>query len=87
MTRAGAQTVFEAPAPAFSCPEAEAIARQAFDIEATARLLVSERDQNFQLCANDGSEWVLKIANLPKTRRFWTCRRRRCYILPMPTRV
>lgn len=63
MTRAGAQTVFEAPAPAFSCPEAEAIARQAFDIEATARLLVSERDQNFQLCANDGSEWVLKIAN------------------------
>ena len=64
-TRAGAktQTVFEALAPAFSTQEAETIARQAFDIQASAHPLVSERDQNFQLRVKDGSEWVLKIAN------------------------
>ena len=63
--RAGAKTksVFEAQAPAFSSQEAEAIARQAFDIQASAHPLVSERDQNFQLRAKDGSAWVLKIAN------------------------
>ena len=58
-TRAGAktQTVFEALAPAFSTQEAETIARQAFDIQASAHPLVSERDQNFQLRVKDGSEW------------------------------
>jgi len=63
--RAGAKTksVFEAQAPAFSSQEAEAIAQQAFDIQASARPLDSERDQNFQLRAKDGSDWVLKIAN------------------------
>ncbi len=60
---AGTKTVLEAQAPAFSVQEAEAIARQAFDIQASAHPLASERDQNFQLCAKDGSEWVLKIAN------------------------
>jgi 4-aminobutyrate aminotransferase-like enzyme/Ser/Thr protein kinase RdoA (MazF antagonist) len=58
-----AETVLEAPAPAFSIQEAEAIAKQAFNIEASAHPLDSERDQNFRLRANDGSEWVLKIAN------------------------
>ena len=57
------KTVFEAPAPAFSIQEAEAIARRAFDIEASAHPLDSERDQNFHLRAKDGGEWVLKIAN------------------------
>ena len=60
---AGTKTVLEAQAPAFSVQQAEAIARQAFDIQASAHPLASERDQNFQLCAKDGSEWVLKIAN------------------------
>jgi len=62
---AGAKTesVFEAQAPAFSSLEAEAIAQQAFDIQASAHPLDSERDQNFQLRAKDGSYWVLKIAN------------------------
>jgi 4-aminobutyrate aminotransferase-like enzyme/Ser/Thr protein kinase RdoA (MazF antagonist) len=64
-TRAGVETktVLEAPAPAFSTQEAEAIARRAFGIEASAHPLDSERDQNFHLLAEDGSEWVLKIAN------------------------
>ena len=64
-TKDGARTktVFEAQAPAFTTQEAEAIARQAFDIQASAHPLASERDQNFQLRAKDDSKWVLKIAN------------------------
>jgi len=63
--RAGAkaESVLEAQAPAFSTQEAEAFAQRAFDIQASAHPLDSERDQNFRLCARDGSEWVLKIAN------------------------
>ncbi len=61
--RAATKTVLEAQAPAFSTQQAEAIARRAFGIEASAHPLASERDQNFQLRAKDGSEWVLKIAN------------------------
>ncbi len=60
---ARAQTVLQAQAPAFSAREAETIAKQTFDIEASAHSLDSERDQNFRLLAKDGSEWVLKIAN------------------------
>jgi len=55
--------VLLAQAPAFSTQEAEAIAQRVFDIQASAHSLVSERDQNFRLLTNDGSEWVLKIAN------------------------
>jgi len=62
-TGAEAETVLEAPAPAFSVQQAEAIARQAFGIEATAHPLASERDQNFHLRAKDESSWALKIAN------------------------
>jgi Ser/Thr protein kinase RdoA (MazF antagonist) len=53
----------EEPAPAFSKAQAEEIAQRAFGIRATAHPLASERDQNFHLRAEDGSEWVLKIAN------------------------
>jgi len=53
----------EEPAPAFSTAQAEGIARRAFEIRASAHPLASERDQNFRLRAEDGSEWVLKIAN------------------------
>jgi len=61
--RAETKTVLEAPAPAFSAQEAEAVALRAFDIESSAYPLDSERDQNFHLRAKDGSEWVLKISN------------------------
>jgi len=61
--QAGAESVLEARAPAFSARQAETIAQQAFNIQASAHSLVSERDQNFRLRAKDGSEWVLKIAN------------------------
>jgi len=64
-SRVGAapETVLEAQAPAFSSQQVEVIAQRAFDIQASAHPLPSERDQNFHLRAKDGSEWVLKIAN------------------------
>jgi Ser/Thr protein kinase RdoA (MazF antagonist) len=63
-SRAGAgRTVMEERAPVFSAAQAEGIARRAFEIRASAHPLASERDQNFHLRAEDGSEWVLKIAN------------------------
>ena len=55
--------VLTTPAPDFTLDEAREIARRHFAIEATARPLVSERDQNFRLRRDDGHEYVLKIAN------------------------
>ena len=49
----GASSVLETKAPAFSVPEAQEIARGAFGIVASADPLDSERDQNFQLRAED----------------------------------
>jgi 4-aminobutyrate aminotransferase-like enzyme/Ser/Thr protein kinase RdoA (MazF antagonist) len=62
-SQARAESVLEAKAPAFSTAEAAEVAQRAFDIQASARPLASERDQNFRLRAGDGREWVLKIAN------------------------
>lgn len=56
-------SVLEAKAPAFSVAEAEEIAKRNFGVSGSARSLVSERDQNFQLRSDDGREFVLKIAN------------------------
>ena len=56
-------SVLEAKAPAFSAAEAEGIAERNFGVSGSARALVSERDQNFQLRSDDGREYVLKIAN------------------------
>jgi len=58
-----AASVLEAKAPAFSTSEAEEIAQRVFGIVASVHPLDSERDQNFRLCADDGPDWVLKIAN------------------------
>ena len=55
--------VLEVKAPAFSLAEAEGIAKRIFGVSGSARALVSERDQNFQLRSDDGREYVLKIAN------------------------
>jgi hydroxylysine kinase len=56
-------SVLEAKAPAFSVEEAEGIAKRLFGVSGSARALVSERDQNFQLQSDDGRAYVLKIAN------------------------
>jgi Ser/Thr protein kinase RdoA (MazF antagonist) len=50
-------------APAFSGDQAAALALEYFGIRATTHPLVSERDQNFRLDANDGQHFTLKISN------------------------
>ena len=46
----------------------QAIAEKCFGIQASARELPSERDQNFLLTVADGQRFVLKIANLREER-------------------
>ena len=57
------------PPPAFSLREAVQIAKDHFDLDATARPLVSERDQNFHLVTGSGRQFVLKIANPAEDRQ------------------
>lgn len=49
--------------PAFLNDDVELIAASHFEIEAQARMLVSERDQNFHLRSASGQSYVLKISN------------------------
>ncbi len=49
--------------PQFSAEEVQAIAFDLWKIRAAARELPSERDQNFHLRSEKGSEYVFKIAN------------------------
>src|SRR5690242_19334635 len=50
-------------APQTLAADAEVLVRQHFGITAVAQNLTSERDQNFHLRAEDGKEYILKIAN------------------------
>jgi 4-aminobutyrate aminotransferase-like enzyme/Ser/Thr protein kinase RdoA (MazF antagonist) len=50
-------------APRFDVAGAAALARDLFGLDAAARPLPSERDQNFHLVDRSGREFVLKIAN------------------------
>lgn len=50
-------------APQTLVADAEELVRRHFGIAAAAQNLTSERDQNFHLRAEDGKEYVLKIAN------------------------
>src|SRR5688572_24836982 len=50
-------------APRFDPSDAARIARDVYGIDATARPLPSERDQNFLLTDGNGTRRVLKIAN------------------------
>jgi hydroxylysine kinase len=52
-----------APSVATSCDAAEKLAREQYDLRATASRLTGERDENFKLVGLDGREYVLKIAN------------------------
>lgn len=61
--------VLESAAPSLSSKDAEDLARVRFGIEARARLLTSERDQNFHLAVADGPQYVLKIANAAEDER------------------
>ena len=55
--------VLRAPPPRFDPAGAAVIAHEVFGIHATATPLVSERNQNFRLAAEDGRGWVLKVSN------------------------
>jgi 4-aminobutyrate aminotransferase-like enzyme/Ser/Thr protein kinase RdoA (MazF antagonist) len=50
-------------APRFSDQDAVSIAHDLFGIDACARQLPSERDQNFHLTCHTGEQYVLKVAN------------------------
>jgi 4-aminobutyrate aminotransferase-like enzyme/Ser/Thr protein kinase RdoA (MazF antagonist) len=55
--------LFESPAPAFDKATAAKFVRAHYGINGTATLLVSERDQNFRIDAENGQKYLLKIAN------------------------
>ncbi len=55
-------------APRFTENQAAAMAKELFNITASADLLPSERDQNFRLQDQKGGQFVLKIANAAETR-------------------
>jgi 4-aminobutyrate aminotransferase-like enzyme/Ser/Thr protein kinase RdoA (MazF antagonist) len=55
--------VLRAAPPRFDLAEAAAIAAGVFGVRGTASSLVSERDQNFRIAAEDGRGWVLKVSN------------------------
>ena len=55
-------------APRFTEPDAVRIAKDLFALDADAKLLPSERDQNFRLTAPDGRAFVLKLANATESR-------------------
>jgi Ser/Thr protein kinase RdoA (MazF antagonist) len=56
--------------PGFNIATAEAIAARFFGIDASARPLPSERDQNFLLTTGAGEKFVLKVANTMESREF-----------------
>ena len=56
--------------PKFDVESAEQIAERLFGLRATARMLPSERDQNFLLTDQAGEKFVLKIANALESREF-----------------
>ena len=56
------------PLPKFTKQDAILLAREQYGISATASALPSERDQNFHIQAEDGKEFVLKIANITEDR-------------------
>jgi len=57
------QSMLTTTPPALSAFETEVIAADHFQIHARAHLLVSERDQNFRLEADDGRRFVIKFSN------------------------
>ena len=61
--QASIQSILTSTPPAFSASEAQVIAADHFRIHAQAHLLVSERDQNFRLDANNGERFTIKFSN------------------------
>jgi hydroxylysine kinase len=62
-TQVTIQKMLTTTPPAFSAEEAVSVAARHFGIQGKTRPLVSERDQNFRLDADDGNRYTLKISN------------------------
>lgn len=56
-------SILNTTAPLLDEAEATELARRLFGIRGRARLLTSERDRNFQILADDGRAFVLKVTN------------------------
>jgi Ser/Thr protein kinase RdoA (MazF antagonist) len=56
--------------PNLICEQTCKVALDGYDLVVTAEALPSERDQNFRFQAEDGSVFVLKIANGEEDRSF-----------------
>ncbi len=56
-------SVFQTPPPSFSNVEVEEILLSQFNIVGNAKSLVSDRDQNFFISANNSQKYVLKVSN------------------------
>ena len=57
------RTAIAADPPQLSDAEAIAMVKRYYGLEVTVRSLVSERDQNFEICTSDNDKFVFKIAN------------------------
>ena len=64
------QKLLTSTPPAFTADEAVSIAASHYGIRAQVRPLVSDRDQNFRLDADDGKQYVLKISNYTEQFQF-----------------
>ncbi len=69
-TQAEIEKLLTTTPPAFSAAEAVSIAASNYGIKAQVRPLVSDKDQNFRLDADDGKQYVLKISNYAEQLQF-----------------
>jgi Ser/Thr protein kinase RdoA (MazF antagonist) len=69
-TQAEIEELLTTTPPAFSAADAVSIAVSHYGIKAQVRPLVSDKDQNFRLDADDGKQYVLKISNYAEQLQF-----------------
>ena len=69
-TQAEIEKLLTTTPPAFSAADAVSIAASHYGIKAQTRPLVSDKDQNFRLDADDGKQYVLKISNYAEKLQF-----------------
>lgn len=62
-------SVFQTPPPSFSKEEIAEILSSQFDMIGNAKTLVSDRDQNVLVSADNGQQYVLKISNPAEDRQ------------------
>ncbi len=68
--------------PRFAEQDAVSIVQDLYGIQATAKSLPSERDQNFRMSAGEGGSFVLKMANALEDRTMLDCQNQTMQHLP-----